>query len=209
MQLERHWEVLRQYWHEKIAVYWQNFRRLDTASRPAAFGVLATGAVLGFVPLAVMIVMFRLVDAVTSARAVRVLTSDLNSSLIMLVVVWVFAIGALLITRTLQGLTRRIVDRTASVVFMTSVVIALLVVMPFRALLLLAIPATLYPWIQNTRVRFGCMILHALLSLWMVSTVTSFLLSRSVTVGSYLLFLGAIFGALTMTIFYAAAPRTV
>lgn len=209
MQFERYWGVLRQYWREKIAWYWQDFRRLDAVSRPTAFGVLVTGAVLGFVPLAVMIVMFRLVDAVTSARAVRVLTSDLNSSLIMLVVVWVFAIGALLISRTLQGLTRRIADRTASVVFMTSVVIALLVVMPFRALLMLAIPAVLYPWMQNKRVRFGCMIMHALLSLWMVSTVTSFLLSRSVTVGSYLLFLGAIFGALTMTILHAAVPRDV
>lgn len=209
MQFERYWGVLRQYWREKIAWYWQDFRRLDAASRPTAFGVFATGAVLGFIPLAVMIVMFRLVDAVTSARAVRVLTSDLHSSLIVLVVVWVLATGALLISRTLQGLTRRIADRTASVVFMTSVVIALLVVMPFRALLMLAIPAVLYPWMQHNRVRFGCMVMHVLLSLWMVSTVTSFLLSRSVTVGSYLLFLGAIFGALTMTILHAAVPRDV
>lgn len=209
MNLRMYWEVFRQYWRQKTASYVHDFRRLDAASRPTAVGVAMLGIVMGMVPLAAMIVVFRLVDAVTGARAVRVLTSDLHKGLVTLAVVWLIAVAAWVLTRWLQGLTRKMAERTAVIVFTGSVLVAVLTLAPFRAVLVAVNFSVLHPWMHSRRVRVVCVTVHALLSYSLLSTVTSFLLSRSITVGSYVLFLGAIFGAMTMTLVYTLRPRNV
>lgn len=209
MTFDAAWERVRQYWREKTTAYVGDITRLDAASRSTAVAVLMLGALTGLIPLGAMIVVFRIVDAVIGARAVRVLTSDLGKGLATLVAVWLVAVAAWVLTRWLQGLTRKLADRTAGIVFMASVLVVMLTVAPFRTALIVANHAVLHPWMRDWRVRVASVAVHALLAYSVLATVTGFLLSRSVTVGSYALFLGAIFGALTMTILHAAARRDV
>lgn len=203
MDIRRVAEQIRAYWREKAKAYWQDFRRLDGASRMTAVGVTFLGALGGLAPLAAMIVLFRLVDAVTGARAVRVMTSDLHHGLLTLLGVWVLTMVVWVLTRWLQGLTRRIADRTAGLTFMVSVLVASFALAPFRTLLIVAAHAALHPFITQRKVVAACVAVHALMAYSITMTVTTYLLARAISVGSYILFLGAIFGALTMTIVHA------
>lgn len=182
---------------------------MDAASRTTAVGVVFLGVIRGLTPLAAMVVLFRLVDAVTGARAVRVMTSDLHKGLLMLVVVWAIAIVAWSLSYWLQGLVQRIGDRTALGVFLASVLVTLFLIAPFRTALIVLAHAALHPWRHDRRVVAACVAAHALLAWWIASTVTTYLLARAITVGSYVLFLGAIFGALTVTVFHAVRRNEV
>lgn len=204
MDIRRYWEAFCDYWRTVGREYAQDFRRLDAASRTTAVGVVFLGVIGGLTPLGAMVVLFRLVDAVTGARAVRVMTSDLHQGLLTLLAVWATAVVAWTLTRWLQGLTRKIADRTALTVFMASVLVALFLVAPFRTVLIVIAHAALHPWRRNRRVVAACVAVHGLLAWWIASTVTTYLLARAITVGSYVLFLGAIFGALTVTVLHAA-----
>lgn len=203
MNIRVSWDFFRQYWHDVFVQYLHDLRRLDTASRPTAFAVCALGAIMGMVPLAAMIALFRLVDAVTGARAVRVLTSDLHRGLLLLAAVWCIAIVGWVLMRMLQGLTRKIVERSAVIAFTLSVVIAMCTLAPFRTLLIVCTQASMYPWLPSMRVRIACVLVHGFLTYSLLTMVTDFLLSRSVSVGSYILFLGAIFGSFTLTLLHA------
>lgn len=186
------WEQGKTYWRAVWAAYVGDVRRIDAVSRATAGSVVFLGVLSGLVPLGVLVIVFRLTDALVGARAVRVQTSDLHQALVTAGVVWLL-IALLTVGRELlQGIAARVTERTALLVLPVSLLVCTFAVMPFRAIVFTLLILVAEAWQYDRRVRIASTIVFMFAGLTSIATVVGYILSRSITVGSFLMFAGII-----------------
>lgn len=190
MDLKALWEEGKAYWVAAWAAYAGDVRRIDGASRATAFAVVFLGILSGLVPLGVLVIVFRLTDALVGARAVRVQTSDLHQALLTAGVVWLLVLFLTVGRELLQGIAARVTGRTADVILPLSLLLCTFAIMPFRAVLFGVLIFVAEAWQQDKRVRIGTSLGFMFVGLTSIATVVGYILSRSITVGSFLMFAG-------------------
>lgn len=190
MDLKALWEEGKAYWVAAWAAYAGDVRRIDGASRATAFAVVFLGILSGLVPLGVLVIVFRLTDALVGARAVRVQTSDLHQALLTAGVVWLLVLFLTVGRELLQGIAARVTGRTADAVLPLSLLLCTFAIMPFRAIIFGALILVAEAWQKNRRVRIGTSLGFMFVGMTSIATVVGYILSRSITVGSFLMFAG-------------------
>ena len=186
------WEQGRAYWRAQWRAYAEDVRRIDGASRATAGAVVFLGILSGLVPLGVLVIVFRLTDALVGARAVRVQTSDLHQALLTAGVVWLLATLLVVGRELLQGIAARVTTRTANVVLPLSLLLCIFAIMPFRAIIFALLIAVAEAWQSDKRVRIASTVVFMFVGLTSIASVVGYILSRSITVGSFLMFAGIV-----------------
>lgn len=209
MIVSLYWQHCKAFWQGAWRAYAGDIRRLDGASRPMAFAVVFLGILSGLVPVGVLVIVFRLTDALVGARAVRVQTSDLRQALITAGVVWLLATLVAVGRELLQGIAARVTSRTAAITLPVSLLVCLFPVMPFRAVLFVLMVIIVEAWPERRAIRIGATVLCMCVGLTGVATVLGYILSRSITVGSFLMFTGIIASMTTWFVFRRVAPSAV
>ena len=210
MNFRAAWEKGKAFWQGAWRAYKDDVRRLDDASRPMAFTVVFLGILSGLVPVGVLIIVFRLTDALVGARAVRVETSDLRQALLTAAVVWLLATFLAVGRELLQGIAARVTSRTASIVMPVSLLACTFLIMPFRSVIFVLLILIAEVWQGRRGVRIGATMLCMFVALTAIVTVLGYILSRSITVGSFLMFTGIIASLTTWFVFrrIASKPRS-
>lgn len=206
MDIPGYWQHGKAFWQGAWRAYADDVRRLDGASRPMAFAVVFLGILSGLVPVGVLVIVFRLTDALVGARAVRVQTSDLRQALITAAVVWLLATFLAVGRELLQGVAARVTSRTAGIVMPVSLLTCIFLIMPFRSVIFALLILVAEVWQEQRRMRIGTTIVCMLVGLTAVATVLDYILSRSITVGSFLMFAGIIASVTTWFVFRRIAP---
>lgn len=208
MQIVAYRAHMQTFWRHAWSAYATDVRRLDAASRMMAFAAVFLGVLSGLVPVGFFVVLFRLTDALVGARAVRIQTSDLREALVTAGVVWLLATCVAVGRELLQGVAARVTTCTARFVVPASLLVCMFLVMPLRALFMAAILFVAEAWSAERRVRIGATLFVALVGLSGVATVLTYILSRSITVGGFLLFAGIIAGYTSWFVLRRIAPST-
>lgn len=184
-------------WRARAVQAKSDIRRLDAASRPAAAGVIALGVVYGVLPLGALINVFRLIDAVTGARAVRVRTDDLARAFMTLAAIWVLAMAAHIVLARLHGLVAKIGNNAVAVARSASLTACMFVVAPWMTAVAVAMFGLAQPHNVDRRVRALASVVLIAAGVVAMQTLQRYLLSRDVTVGGFLLFAGSIVGTVS------------
>ncbi len=192
MNLKALWEQGKAYWRAQWRAYAEDVKRIDGASRATAGAVVFLGILSGLVPLGVLVIVFRLTDALVGARAVRVQTSDLHQALLTAGVVWLLATLLVVGRELLQGIAARVTERTASAVLPVSLLVCIFAIMPFRAIIFASVILIAEAWQADKRVRITSTVFFMFVGLTSIATVVGYILSRSITVGSFLMFAGIV-----------------
>lgn len=190
MDISGYWQHCKAFWQTAWRSYADDVRRLDYASRAMAVAVVFLGVLSGLIPVGVLVVVFRLTDALVGARAVRVQTDDLQSALITAAAVWLLATFVAVGRELLQGISARVTAQTARMVLPATLLACIFLVMPFRAILFLALILIAEAWQHDKRLRIGSTVMFMFVGLTSIATVIGYILSRSITVGSFLMFTG-------------------
>lgn len=200
MNFYEYWPAVRAHWAGEWRGFWGDVQRLDAASRPFAAAALLAGVARGLLPIAALVACFRLVDGLIGSRGVGVRTSDLTHALWLVAGVWAIGFALTLGSARLRGVIAKVVASTATIVFAASMSVCLFLIGPFRfvALLLFVVLSEALP---PSRRATGITIFTTLaLGVSFFHSVTVFLVSRSVTVGGFVLFAGTAVYATTWLI---------
>lgn len=190
MDISGYWQHCKVFWQTAWRSYADDVRRLDCASRATAVAVVFLGILSGLVPVGVLVVVFRLTDALVGARAVRIQTDDLHSALITAAAVWLLATFVAVGRELLQGIAARVTAQTARMVLPPTLLACIFFVMPFRAILFSVLILIAEAWQHDKRLRIGSTVIFMFIGLTSIATVVGYILSRSITVGSFLMFAG-------------------
>lgn len=180
-----------QFWRGKWQEFAKDVRRLDAASRPMTAGIMLLGLLHGCIPLAALIVVFRLTDAVTGARGVRVQTSDLTEATMSVGVVWLVGVVVAIMLHRLHGVAGSTAHRVSDLAFALTLAGCMFIIAPFSMALCVLLFLVMAAYLQQQRVRYVAVALLIATSVSLFTLLQNFLLARAVTVGSFLLFAGA------------------
>lgn len=165
-------------------------------------GIVLMGLLYGMVPLSLLVVIFRLADAVTGARGVRVHTSDLTEAFSSLAAVWLIGMLLYLAIRRLRGVARTLAERIAVGAACISLLGCVFIIAPFRAAVFVAVLLALDAYAHARYAARGAAVVSVLMGVSMFLTLHEYLLARAVTVGSFLLFAGAVSILVTCAVVY-------
>lgn len=176
------------FWRTRVRDFWVDVRRLWTASRVTGASAIVIGTLYGLLPIAACIALFRLVDAVTGARGVRIRTLDFNHALWLLAGLWVGAMIVVFAYHNLRGVVRSVAARSAVIVFVIAAFCPLIIIAPWRTFLWAVVCAVLAPWMRTPRGQMAFIAVNVGGGVFVIQRLTTFLLSRSFSVGAFLLF---------------------
>jgi hypothetical protein len=192
MKINDIWARIKGYWVGKFEDYREDIKRLDGASRSLPLGALLVGTAYGLLPIASLTVLMRLTSALVGARGIGVLTSLLRDALWQVVALWVIGLLIMFGVARLRGVMKRVALRTSTLVMVATMSICLFLVGPFRfvawVLLLIASEA----WPMSKRWQMMVLAIIILFGLSFFYSVVHVLVARSITVGGFFLFNGAV-----------------
>ena len=192
MKLTEIWARIKGYWVGKFKDYWADVVRLDGASRGLALGALEVGIAYGLLPIASLAVLMRLTSALMGARGIGVLTSLLRDALWQVVVLWVLGLLLMFGVARLRGVMKKVAFRTSTLVMVATMSACLFLVGAFRFVLWVMIMIVTEAWPLTKKMQMGVLVGIILLGLSFFYSVVHVLVARSITVGGFFLFNGAV-----------------
>ena len=195
------------FWRRVVGDFARDVKRLWLASRVTGASAVILGALYGLLPIGACISLFRLVDAVTGARGVRVRTSDFSNALWLMAGLWVGAMIVVYAYDRLRGVVHSVAWRSAILACVLAAFFPLLVLAPWRTMLWAALVKLCAPWMQTPRGQMLFIAANIAGGLLVAERLMAFLLSRSLSVGAFLLFFLLTVVMLTASVCYALAEK--
>ena len=192
MKIKDIWQKIKGYWVAKLKDYWADVVRLDGASRGLALGALVVGIAYGLLPIASLAVLMRLTSALTGARGIGVLTSLLRDALWQVVALWVLGLLLMFGVARLRGVMKKVALRTSTLVMVMTMGACLFLIGAFRFVLWAMIMIVTEAWPLTKKWQMAVLVVIVLLGLSFFYSVVHVLVARSITVGGFFLFNGAV-----------------
>lgn len=186
------WLKIRGYWVGKFKDYWADVVRLDGVSRSLSLGALVVGVAYGLLPIAGLAVFMRLTSALMGARGIGVLTSLLRDALWQVVALWVLGLLLMFGVARLRGVMKKVALRTSTLVMVATMSVCLFLIGAFRFILWAVIVLVAEAWPLSKRWSVIVLAVIVLLGLSFFYSVVHVLVARSITVGGFFLFNGAV-----------------
>lgn len=184
--------MIKGYWVGKFKDYWVDIVRLDGASRGLALGALTIGIAYGLLPIASLTVLMRLTSALMGARGIGVLTSLLRDALWQVVALWMFGVLLMFSVARLRGVMKKVALRTSRLVMVVTMSACLFLIGAFRSVAWVIIFLVVEAWPMSKKWQVVLLVLVILLGLSFFYSVVHVLVARSITVGGFFLFNGAV-----------------
>ncbi len=208
MEIASIWVHFRDHWRGLWREFRDDVRRLDTASRILAVGTVTAGVLRGLIPIAALVTLYRLTDAAIGARSIGVATSDLTHALWSFGAVSLLGLALVLGSERLRGLTGKVASRAAVAAAVVSLAVCMFLLGPVRffaiVILLVAGQTAGVPRHAGLILFLAAFALHVSL---FVSAVT-YLVTRSLTVGGFFLFGGAVVASATWMVIHHVRTTT-
>ncbi len=192
MKIKDIWQKIKGYWVAKLKDYWADVVRLDGASRGLALGALVVGIAYGLLPIASLAVLMRLTSALMGARGIGVLTSLLRDALWQVVALWVLGLLLMFGVARLRGVMKKVALRTSTLVMVMTMGACLFLIGAFRFVLWAMIMIVTEAWPLTKKWQMAVLVVIVLLGLSFFYSVVHVLVARSITVGGFFLFNGAV-----------------
>ncbi|HCC83657.1 TPA: hypothetical protein DEP96_02295 [Candidatus Uhrbacteria bacterium] len=192
MKIMEIWLKIRGYWVGKFKDYWADVVRLDGVSRSLSLGALVVGVAYGLLPIAGLAVFMRLTSALMGARGIGVLTSLLRDALWQVVALWVLGLLLMFGVARLRGVMKKVALRTSTLVMVATMSVCLFLIGAFRFILWAVIVLVAEAWPLSKRWSVIVLAVIVLLGLSFFYSVVHVLVARSITVGGFFLFNGAV-----------------
>ncbi len=192
MKINDIWLKIKSYWVGRLSDFWGEVKRLDGVSRGLALGALGLGVVYGLLPMGGLIVFMRLTSALMGARGVGVLTSLLRDALWQVVCLWVVGLLLMFGVARLRGVMKKVTETTSTVVMFVTMSFCCFLIGPFRFVLWLVLLVVAEAMMLPRRMSMIALAIIILFGLSFFYSCVGILVARSITVGGFFLYSGAV-----------------